>query len=71
MEKKPIRLEDCYKHYTFDQDKVCDPIETVNRFKNKLKEVTRGQPEVQLAKVLPLILKQLLLGCLQADYIVD
>nr|MBF0220974.1 YcaO-like family protein [Desulfobulbaceae bacterium] len=39
MEKKPIRLTDCFKHYTFDQDKVCDPTETVNRFKNKLKEV--------------------------------
>lgn len=39
MEKKPIRLNDCYKHYTFDQDKVCDPIETVNRFKKRLKDV--------------------------------
>jgi ribosomal protein S12 methylthiotransferase accessory factor len=39
MKKKPIRLNDCFKHYTFDQDKVCDPTETVNRFKNRLIEV--------------------------------
>jgi len=39
MEKKPIRLNDCMKHYTFDQDKVCTPVETVERFKEKLKNV--------------------------------
>lgn len=39
MQKRPIRLKDCFKHYTFDQDKVCDPMETVNRFKERLTEV--------------------------------
>jgi len=39
MKKKAIRLTDSLKHYTFDQDKVCDPIETVNRFKERLKSV--------------------------------
>lgn len=38
MEKKPIRLTDSFKHYTFDQDKVCDPLETITRFKNRLQE---------------------------------
>lgn len=37
MEKKPIRLNDCFKHYTLDQDKVCTPQETVKRFKQRLK----------------------------------
>ena len=39
MEKKTIRLADCFKHYTLDQDKVCTPTETVTRFKQRLKEV--------------------------------
>lgn len=39
MKKRPIRLEDCYKTYTFDQDKVLSPVETVRRFKKKLSEV--------------------------------
>ncbi|OKY76046.1 MAG: hypothetical protein BM485_05240 [Desulfobulbaceae bacterium DB1] len=39
MEKKQIRLADSFKHYTLDQDKVCDPTETVRRFKDKLREV--------------------------------
>jgi len=39
MEKKPIRLRDCQKHYTYDQDKACSPVETVQRFMDKLKEV--------------------------------
>ncbi|MDD5758261.1 MAG: YcaO-like family protein [Desulfobulbaceae bacterium] len=39
MEKKPIRLRDCKKHYTYDQDKACTPVETVQRFMDKLKEV--------------------------------
>ncbi len=39
MKKKPIRLQDCLKHYTFDQDKACNPLDTVKRFKARLKEV--------------------------------
>lgn len=39
MNKKPIRLRDCKKHYTYDQDKACTPVETVQRFMDKLKEV--------------------------------
>jgi ribosomal protein S12 methylthiotransferase accessory factor len=39
MEKTPIRPQDCFKHYTFDQDKVCSPVETVNRFREKLAQV--------------------------------
>ena len=39
MEKRPIRLSDCPKHYTYDQDKVCTPEETVARFKKRLAEV--------------------------------
>lgn len=39
MNKSPIRPSDCFKHYTLDQDKVCSPIETVNRFKERLVEV--------------------------------
>ncbi len=37
MQKKQIRPCDCYKSYTLDQDKVCNPLETVNRFQEKLK----------------------------------
>ena len=39
MEQKPIHLEDCYKTYTYDQDKVFSPAETVERFKKRLEEV--------------------------------
>ena len=39
MKKMPIRMIDCFKHYTYDQDKVCTPVETVARFKKKLAEV--------------------------------
>jgi ribosomal protein S12 methylthiotransferase accessory factor len=39
MNDAPIRPADCFKHYTIDQDKVCSPIETVNRFKARLAEV--------------------------------
>ncbi|MEW6519266.1 MAG: YcaO-like family protein [Thermodesulfobacteriota bacterium] len=39
MEKKAIRLADCLKHYTLDQDKVCTPTETVKRFKQRLTEL--------------------------------
>lgn len=33
-----IILKDAYKGYTLDQDKICTPRETVNRFKNRLKD---------------------------------
>lgn len=36
MEKKVIRLQDCMKTYTTDQDKAITPEETVARFKDKL-----------------------------------
>ena len=36
MKPTPIRPTDCLKHYTMDQDKVCSPMETVNRFKQRL-----------------------------------
>jgi ribosomal protein S12 methylthiotransferase accessory factor len=39
MESKPIRLQDCYKTYTYDQDKVFTPVETIRRFKERLAEV--------------------------------
>ncbi|HIJ89847.1 MAG: YcaO-like family protein [Desulfobulbaceae bacterium] len=39
MNNSPIRPTDCFKHYTLDQDKVCSPVETVTRFKERLKEV--------------------------------
>ncbi len=38
MDHKVI-LEDAYKGYTLDQDKIFSPEETVRRFKDKLKEV--------------------------------
>jgi ribosomal protein S12 methylthiotransferase accessory factor len=34
-----IKLQDAYKGYTFDQDKIVSPEETVKRFKNRLKTV--------------------------------
>jgi len=34
-----IKLRDAFKGYTFDQDKIITPEETVGRFKNRLKEV--------------------------------
>lgn len=34
-----IKLRNAYKGYTFDQDKIFSPEETVTRFKKKLKEV--------------------------------
>ncbi|MEN8141058.1 MAG: YcaO-like family protein [Thermodesulfobacteriota bacterium] len=37
MKKKIITLRDSHKHYTYDQDKVCSPEETVARFKERLK----------------------------------
>jgi ribosomal protein S12 methylthiotransferase accessory factor len=36
MQKKTIRLQSCRKQYTYDQDKACSPVETVERFKQKL-----------------------------------
>ena len=34
-----IELKDAYKNFTFDQDKIVTPEETVKRFKEKLKTV--------------------------------
>ena len=39
MQKKNIRLKDCFKHYTLDQDKFCSPTETVERFTKRLEEL--------------------------------
>ncbi len=39
MKKTPIRLQDSFKTYTYDQDKVCTPVETVAKFKERLKTV--------------------------------
>ena len=38
MRPDPINLNDAYKAYCHDQDKVISPIETVQNFKHKLKE---------------------------------
>ena len=45
MEKKIIRLQDCLKHYTTDQDKAIRPEETVARFKERLQAL-----EIQILK---------------------
>ena len=37
MKKQTIRLQSCRKLYTYDQDKACTPVETVERFQQKLK----------------------------------
>ena len=34
-----IKLNDAFKGYTLDQDKICTPSDTVRHFKDKLKEV--------------------------------
>ena len=39
MKPAAIRPQDCFKAYTFDQDKVCSPTETIDRFKARLAEV--------------------------------
>jgi len=39
MKKRIIEINDCLKKYTYDQDKVCRPEETIDRFLKKLKEV--------------------------------
>lgn len=38
MEKKMIRLRDCRKEYTYDQDKACTPQQTIDRFMQRLEE---------------------------------
>ena len=38
MQKKRIRLTDCFKTYTRDLDKACSPEETVQRFQERLKK---------------------------------
>ena len=37
-----IELKDCFKEYTTDQDKACDPVDTVNRVKGLLAEKCTG-----------------------------
>jgi ribosomal protein S12 methylthiotransferase accessory factor len=39
MQKKVIRLADCRKQYTYDQDKACTPQETIDKFMQRLREV--------------------------------
>lgn len=39
MEMKKIRLADCRKQYTYDQDKACTPQETIDRFMKRLQEI--------------------------------
>ncbi len=39
MEKKVIRLQDCMKTYTIDQDKAISPEKTVARFKERLEHL--------------------------------
>lgn len=39
MKNSPIRPTDCFKHYTTDQDKACSPMETMDLFHARLKEV--------------------------------
>lgn len=38
MEKKTIRLQECPKEYTYDQDKACTPQQTIDRFMKRLEE---------------------------------
>lgn len=37
MEVRKIRLADCQKQYTYDQDKACTPQETIDKFMDRLK----------------------------------
>ena len=39
MEVKKIRLSDCQKQYTYDQDKACSPQETIDRFMKRLEDL--------------------------------
>ena len=36
MRKRQIELQDCFKTYTYDQDKAMSPEETVRRFQDRL-----------------------------------
>ncbi|HDO30798.1 MAG TPA: hypothetical protein ENG79_07070, partial [Desulfobacteraceae bacterium] len=38
MEKKTIKLNDCRKQYTYDQDKACTPQKTIDHFMTRLEE---------------------------------
>jgi ribosomal protein S12 methylthiotransferase accessory factor len=39
MRNRKIELQDCFKTYTYDQDKAMSPEETVSRFQDRLKTV--------------------------------
>jgi len=39
MQNRKIELKDCFKTYTYDQDKAMSPEETVGRFQDRLKKV--------------------------------
>lgn len=39
MQNNTIRLRSCPKQYTYDQDKACTPVQTVERFQERLKAV--------------------------------
>ncbi len=39
MHNSTIRLQNCFKNYTYDQDKACSPVQTVERFYTRLKAV--------------------------------
>lgn len=39
MQNRQIKLQDCFKTYTYDQDKAMSPEETVSKFQDRLKEV--------------------------------
>lgn len=39
MQNRKIQLQDCFKTYTYDQDKAISPEETVRRFQDRLKNV--------------------------------
>lgn len=39
MQNRQITLQDCFKTYTYDQDKAMSPEETVSKFQDRLKEV--------------------------------
>ncbi|MFO7607283.1 MAG: YcaO-like family protein [Desulfurivibrionaceae bacterium] len=39
MQNRKIELKECLKTYTYDQDKAMSPVETVERFQEKLKTV--------------------------------
>ncbi len=39
MKREVLKLNECLKNYTFDQDKAITPVETVKRFEARLKKV--------------------------------